>query len=101
MKAIESFEILRNWQKPHLGLVDMNWGFWGSYYPAWANSQRYAHLAPQITEATAYSGDWLSAWSGKSADEQDEDILQRLIAIVAKSLKMPTEKSAQKAVYPR
>ena len=92
VKAIAGYAQLVDWQLPHLGFVDVNWSAWGSYYPAWAKSARYAHLMPQTSGQNTEANDWLQAWLQESEAAQLELILQRLIPIIASSMKLPVDK---------
>ena len=94
-KAIAAWQAALNWPLPHIGIVDMNWQAWGSYYPAWAKSPRYQHLLPQHSEGDGggdYGADWLAGLRDQPPVEQAEVVLDKLLQLVAGAMKLPVEK---------
>jgi NADPH:quinone reductase-like Zn-dependent oxidoreductase/acyl carrier protein len=91
VKAMAGFERILQWGVAHLGFADIDWSLWASYYPAWGKSPRYRHLVHEA-KGTNEGNDWLQALAQKSEDEQIQDVLQRLIIIVAGAMKLPAEK---------
>ena len=91
-KAIDSFRRLLSWQQGHLGLVDVDWAAWGSYYPSWAKSPRYRHLVPEKEVDGGGVDEWMRLWLTRDEGDQVEEILQVLLPLVAKAMKLPVDK---------